>query len=66
MVDHKRYAREGCPWEDYLLKFELAADWNGWDEGERAEALLMSLDGGAAWYVQELECFETSCMERFV
>ena len=47
-VDPKRYNGEGCPWEDYLLKFELMADWNRWDKGKHAEALLMSLNGDAA------------------
>ena len=56
-VDPKKYDGEGCPWEDYLLKFELIADWNRWDEEERAEALLMSLDGDAAGYVQDLRGF---------
>ena len=56
-VDPKRYDGEGCAWEDYLLKFKLAADWNLWDAGERAEAMLMSLDGDAAGYMQELRGF---------
>ena len=56
-VDPERYDGEGSAWEVYLLKFELTADWNRWGEGERAEALLMSLDGDAAGYVQELRGF---------
>ena len=53
-VDPKKYDGEGSPWEDYLLKFELIADWNRRNEEERAEALLMSLDGDATGYVQDL------------
>ena len=32
-VDSKRYDGKGSPWDD-LIKFELTANWNWWDEVE--------------------------------
>jgi hypothetical protein len=43
------YAGEGVlPWEDYLRRFEVVANWNGWTNEEKASGLLMALKDDAA------------------
>ena len=32
-------------WSDYLTHFETVANWNGWNDYERATQLIMSLQG---------------------
>ena len=41
-------------WVDYIVQFEKIANWNGWDQYERAQQLIMSLRGVAQRTVSEL------------
>lgn len=44
-------------WQDYIISFEQVADWNNWNECERAQQLVMCLIGNAQKLLSE--CMRT-------
>lgn len=44
-------------WQDYIISFEQVADWNNWNERERAQQLIMCLKGNAQKLLSE--CTQT-------
>lgn len=40
-------------WQDYIISFEQVADWNNWNECERAQQLVMCLIGNAQKLLSE-------------
>ena len=50
-IEPAKFSGENVVWEEYLVKFELIAEWNQWDEEEACEFLLLSLDGDAAIHI---------------
>ena len=45
--DPDKFNGQTVEWSDYLTHFETVADWNGWNDFERASQLIMSLQGEA-------------------
>ena len=45
--DPKSFDGVRAEWSDYLPHFETVAAWNGWDSSQRAQQLIMSLEGEA-------------------
>lgn len=40
-------------WQDYIISFEQVADWNNWNERERAQQLIMCFKGNAQKLLSE-------------
>ena len=45
-------------WVDYIVQFEKITNWNGWDQYERAQQLIMSLRGVAQRTVSEVNPYQ--------
>ena len=45
--DPKPFDSHKCDWYDYLPHFEAVADWNKWTDEQKAQQMIMSLDGDA-------------------
>ena len=60
----KTWNQKSTNCKDYLVKFEMAADWNKLDEEEKVEALRMRLEGDAAAYMHGLRGFCNYCYEE--
>ncbi len=45
--DPKSFDGVRIDWSDYITHFEAVADWNGWDDTQKAQQLIISLDGDA-------------------
>ena len=45
--DPDKFNGQTVEWSDYLTHFETVANWNGWNDYERATQLIMSLQGEA-------------------
>ena len=45
--DPDKFNGQTAEWNDYFIHFETVADWNGWNDAERASQLIMSLQGEA-------------------
>ena len=50
-------------WVDYIIQFEKVANWNGWDQYERAQQLIMCLRGIAQRTVSELNPYQLNDFE---
>lgn len=49
----EKFDGRSIDWQDYIISFEQVADWNGWNERERAQQLIMSLKGNAQKLLSE-------------
>ena len=56
-IEPTKFSGEAMVWEEYLIKFELVAEWNMWTEEEACEFLLMSLEGDAAIHIHSMTDF---------
>ena len=45
--DPDKFNGQTIEWSDYLIHFETVANWNGWNDFEKASQLIMSLQGEA-------------------
>ena len=52
-----KFSGEDKSWEEYLVTFELCAEWNGWDDEEAFRYLLISLTGDAAIHIYGIPSF---------
>ena len=43
--DPDKFNGQTIEWSDYLIHFETVANWNGWNDFEKASQLIMSLQG---------------------
>ena len=43
--DPYKFTGQTIEWSDYLIHFETVANWNGWNDFEKASQLIMSLQG---------------------
>jgi len=50
-------------WVDYIVQFEKVANWNDWDQYERAQQLIMNLRGVAQRPVGELKPYQLNDYE---
>ena len=56
-INPPKFSGEEMNWEEYLVRFELVAEWNRWSEDEACEGLLLSLEGDAATHAHGISGF---------
>jgi hypothetical protein len=54
LKEPKSFNSVSIEWSDYLKHFETVADWNGWNDADRAAQLVMCFDGEAIKLLGEL------------
>jgi hypothetical protein len=57
LIDPKPFKGEAGQWEEYSIYYGNLVRWNGWEEEEALDALMLCLAGDAATYIHSLQGF---------
>jgi hypothetical protein len=62
--DPREFTGETEVWEDYLKHFQVIADWNCWDDKDKADGLYIALGSPASEFIYSQEDGETDTFEK--